>query len=363
MTRHLVLLGGGHANLHVLESLADSPLPDVRVTLVSPYRLQIYSGMLAGWIAGHYPLAACAIALDRLAAAAHAEFLCIRACEIETASRCIRLADNWTIDYDLLSIDIGSDVSIDRLQYASDRVAPVRPLQRFAERYRQYTVNGKNEPIAIVGGGMAGIEIACALRVASGYRADVTLLAGRDGIVPTQNSTLKTRLKNALKARGVMIVDEDACGVDDVRVETSSGQHLAAALVVLATGPQAPSLLRGSGLPLDEAGYLTVDASLRSTGSTAVFAAGDCARFPDDGVVRSGVYAVRQGAILAHNLRAVLMGGSLQDFHPQRRALYLIATGSRHAVATWGPWSWEGEWVWWWKRHIDRRFVCRFRRY
>jgi NADH dehydrogenase FAD-containing subunit len=65
--------------------------------------------MLAGWIAGHYPLAACGIALDRLAAAARAEFLCIRACEIEATSRCVRLADNWTIDYDLLSVDIGSD--------------------------------------------------------------------------------------------------------------------------------------------------------------------------------------------------------------------------------------------------------------
>ena len=54
MTRHLVLLGGGHANLHVLEALATTRLPHVRVTLVSPHRLQFYSGMLPGWISGQY---------------------------------------------------------------------------------------------------------------------------------------------------------------------------------------------------------------------------------------------------------------------------------------------------------------------
>lgn len=363
MTRHLVLLGGGHANLHVLESLAHSPLPDVRVTLVSPYRIQIYSGMLSGWLAGHYPLATCAIALDRLAAAARAQFLCIPARAIESASRRVRLADDWTIDYDLLSVDIGSDVCLGPLQCSSNHVAPVRPAQPFIEQYRQYVSGGMDKPIAVVGGGMAGIEIACALRVASGYKATVTLLAGQGGIVPARNTVLKTRLKNALKARGVTIVDEDARQIDGTRLETSSGRHFAAAFVVLATGPQAPGLLRNSGLPLDEDGYLKVDASLRSTGNSAVFAAGDCTRFPHDGVVRSGVYAVRQGPILAHNLRAVLMGANLEDFHPQRHVLYLIATGTRHAVATWGRWSWEGEWVWRWKRHIDRRFVRRFCRH
>lgn len=171
---------------------------------------------------------------------------------------------------------------------------------------------------------------------------------------------LKTQLKNALNARGVTLVDEDACRVSDQWVETTSVRHLEAALVVLATGPHAPGLLRSSGLPLDEEGYLNVDTSLRSTGSKAVFAAGDCARFPNDVVVRSGVYAVRQGPILAHNLRAALMGGSSEEFRPPRRALYLIATGTRHAVATWGRWSWEGAWVWRWKQHIDRRFVRRF---
>ena len=45
---------------------------------------------------------------------------------------------------------------------------------------------------------------------------------------------------------------------------------------------------------------------------------------------------------------------------PQRQALYLVATGDRHALATWGRWSWSGRWVWRWKDRIDRRFMRRF---
>ena len=68
--KRLVLLGGGHAQISVLASLAERPMSGCEVRLVTPYRRQIYSGMLPGWIAGHYPMDACAIALDTLAARA-----------------------------------------------------------------------------------------------------------------------------------------------------------------------------------------------------------------------------------------------------------------------------------------------------
>ena len=68
--KRLVLMGGGHAHVKVLAELAAQPLPGWDVHLVSPYRRQIYSGMLPGWVAGHYAIDACAIALDQLAARA-----------------------------------------------------------------------------------------------------------------------------------------------------------------------------------------------------------------------------------------------------------------------------------------------------
>ena len=45
---------------------------------------------------------------------------------------------------------------------------------------------------------------------------------------------------------------------------------------------------------------------------------------------------------------------------PQARTLYLLSTGRRHAVASWGPWATSGRWVWWWKDRIDRGFIRRY---
>ena len=60
------------------------------------------------------------------------------------------------------------------------------------------------------------------------------------------------------------------------------------------------------------------------------------------------------------NLRALCEGRAPQPWVPQRRALYLISTGDRHALASWGPFSWGGDWVWRWKDRIDRGFMRRF---
>jgi NADH dehydrogenase FAD-containing subunit len=92
-----------------------------------------------------------------------------------------------------------------------------------------------------------------------------------------------------------------------------------------------------------------------------VFAAGDVASNMADPTPKSGVHAVRAGPPLALNLRRFIAAGQLQKHRPQTRSLYLLACGERYAIASWGPWSAEGRWVWWWKNRIDREFVAKYR--
>lgn len=73
--KQLILLGGGHAHLHVLRALAEQPLLNTAVTLVSPQAQLVYSAMVPGLVAGHYGLNDIGIDLQPLAAAAHANFV------------------------------------------------------------------------------------------------------------------------------------------------------------------------------------------------------------------------------------------------------------------------------------------------
>src|SRR5262245_17076470 len=72
MAKHLLLIGAGHAHLEVLRRLGRSPIPGVRLTLITRDRCATYSGMLPGVIAGLYRREEAQVDAARLAAFAGA---------------------------------------------------------------------------------------------------------------------------------------------------------------------------------------------------------------------------------------------------------------------------------------------------
>ena len=66
--KNLVLLGLGHAHVQVLRGLAHSRPADLNLTVIAPRPLAVYSGMVPGFVAGHYTAEQCRIPLDALLA-------------------------------------------------------------------------------------------------------------------------------------------------------------------------------------------------------------------------------------------------------------------------------------------------------
>jgi len=366
--RRLLLLGGGHAHVQVLDAWARAPWPGVELSLVTPHARQMYSGMVPGLVAGHYAAAQCAIPLPALAAAAGAQLRLDAAAALDTAARRVTLAGGEALGYDWLSIDTGPVMDRDAIPGARAHALFVRPIEDFVARLdaRLEPAARRRIDVAVIGAGAAGVELAMALawrlrRVGDGA-SRVSLLTGDGPPLPGFVPPVLRRCARALDRLGVAVRAQRCAHIAADHLQLGNGERLPCDLPLLAIGASAPAWLAGSGLALDAHGFVATGPTLQSRSHAEVFAAGDVATRVDAPHPKSGVYAVRAGPPLAANLRAALQGGPLQTYAPQRRTLYLLSCGERRAVASWGGWAAEGRWVWRWKDRIDRAFVARYTR-
>ncbi len=356
--KQLLLVGGGHSHLAVLKSFGDAPAEGVRLALLSPSRHAFYSGMVPGVVAGHYRPEDCRVDLGALAARAGARLLLDSAAGVDPARRELTTARGGRLHYDVLSLDTGSSAGepAGPAQHAL-RVRPVEPFLAGWERLRESAKRGEIRRIAVVGGGAAGIEVLLAMRhalagVATEFAlfSELPILAGHGA---------RRRIARILGARGVAVHSgRKVLAASKDGLELDGGGRFEAQAAVWATGARAPSWIARSGLATDERGFVAVSDALRSRSCPEIFAAGDVATVAGRPRPKSGVFAVRQGPVLARNLRLALGGGAPEPFRPPTRSLALISCGDRYAVASWGRVSLEGAWVWRWKDRIDRRFVA-----
>ena len=106
--KRLLLMGAGHAHAQVLRDWAQRPQPGTELVLVSPSALAPYSGMVPGWLAGHYAYEQICIDFAALAHAARARLVLDEMVGLDAAQRRVTLASGAALDYDALSLNIGS---------------------------------------------------------------------------------------------------------------------------------------------------------------------------------------------------------------------------------------------------------------
>lgn len=370
--KHLVLVGGGHAHALVLRALIDEPEPGIAVTLIAPERHSPYSGMLPGHIAGLYAREEMHIDLARLTQRLGARFVEDKAVAFDAAARKVTLAGGEVLGFDVLSIDIGITPDIAAIKGAREHALAVKPIGDLLEKIDRLIASARTpegpKRFAVVGGGAAGICLAFAL--AARLRADGRDRHGYDFLVvtagdllPEVNTLARRLVKRSLAGRGIALrTHARVRAVTGDGLVLEDGEAVAADAVLVTSHAMAPPVLANGDLARDEHGFLAIDETLRVIGQDAVFAAGDCATMIDHPRPKAGVFAVRQGAPLAANLRAALRGEPLRGYVPQRDWLMLIASADGRAVASRGAYfAYGGRLAWWLKDRIDQRFMKLFR--
>ncbi|HCE08942.1 MAG TPA: FAD-dependent oxidoreductase [Oxalobacteraceae bacterium] len=367
--KRLLLIGGGHAHLFVLETLRKRRSEwhgRLEVTLLSRTLATAYSGMLPGLIAGHYRTRQCLIDLPPLAAQAGATLVQADVEQLDLA-RNVALGGGREWEFDLVSIDIGSSPSLTAVPGAAQHAAPVKPIDLFLQHWRelQDQIGTLTRPIhmVVVGGGAGGVELVLAMaHRLEGQRALVkwSLVTSGELLAGYPRRAARLMVRHLAEAGVALRTNAEAACIEQGKLHFADGSSAAFDALIWATGAAAQSWVAASGLACEDNGFVIVNEHLQSTSHPQVFAAGDIAVNPLHRRPKAGVFAVRQGPVLADNLLRQVLDLPLASYRPQMDYLSLLATGQRHAIASWYGLVWEAAWLWRWKDRIDQRFIRRF---
>lgn len=366
IVRDVCLVGGGHSHVLLIRRWAMSPLPGVRLTLVSSNAMTPYSGMLPGMIAGHYSVDEIHVDLRKLCAWAGIRFIEESVTSLDLAAREVGFERRPALAFDVLSLDTGStpDLSVPG---AKEHVTPVKPVHSFNARWRQITqrLDASDEErvsIGVVGSGAGGFELVTAMRhVLASDRAQLYWFLRGDLPLSGRPRKVGERALAAARRIGITVVTRcDVIHVEQGRLLAADSREFALDEILWCTGAIAPAWPSASGLTVDSRGFVSTNAALQSVSHDFVFASGDIGTQRETPSAKAGVFAVRQAPFLFENIRRFLQAETLKPYRPQKDFLSLMATGGKRAIASRGPLVIEADWVWRWKDHIDKAFMRKF---
>ncbi|WP_269616617.1 selenide, water dikinase SelD [Prochlorococcus marinus] len=322
---HLVLAGGGHTHALVLLRWAMNPKlkPAGMITLVNKASTTTYSGMFPGVVAGKYKIDEILIDLRNLASKAGVSFVLAEIEGIDLKEKKLLLSGRPEIEYSSLSLNIGTKTNLNSKSTISVDKCLAVPIKPFFQSYKFIVGQDKHKddssakPFVIIGGGLAGIEIAFSLRKRWPKRAIYLKVKSGRKI----NNNLLTHLKFL-----------------NIEITQKNPSDLYPKLIC--TGNKSFDWIKDSGLPLDENGRVLTKNTLQVLNYPELFAVGDCGVIKDHPRPSSGVWAVRSAKPLAKNLESLSKGLKLEKWKPQRKAIQLLDINSINkkskAFMSWG---------------------------
>ncbi|MDQ3197187.1 MAG: FAD-dependent oxidoreductase [Pseudomonadota bacterium] len=375
--------------MHVARNAHEFVHRGVELVLIDPGKFW-YSGLATGMLGGMYEPALDQIDAQRLIECAGGAFIADTAVGLDREKKLLCLASGATLRYALLSLNIGSEVALPRLNgqdhaalpaafECGPRIWSVKPIanlwrlrQQLEQRFQPASKTASPHQIVVAGGGATGCEIALnidALARKCGARIRLSLISRSARLISRQPRGAAKALAACLRQRGIELVAGSALQKIDADRLLAGGQSYRFDVLVLATGLKPARVIADMNLAAarggideesDERSGMKVEPTLRWTADSAIFGAGDCIDFAGRELPKLGVFGVRQAPVLLHNLLAALDGLPLQDYEPQKNYLAILNLGCGDGLATWGPFYWRGRASLWWKDRIDRRFLARY---
>jgi NADH dehydrogenase FAD-containing subunit len=364
--KRLVLVGGGHAHMMILDNLAVFIKKGIKVTVIGPSFYHYYSGMGPGMLGGTYTPSDIRFATADVVKKQGGIFVKDRVVKIDPEGRQVYTASGNTFPYDILSCNAGSYVPMDETLTDHDTVFSVKPIERLMEAAKKLQVlfAQKKIHVSVVGGGPSAAEVAGNVwqlaKRTKGHMPDIEVFAGK-GFMSRFDDTVKNRIKKYLVRRGININETGYVKkVTPGAVTLESGETVSTDFIFMALGVRPSTIFEASGLPVGPDNGLLVNSYLQSVKYPQIFGGGDCIHFKDQPLDKVGVYAVRQNPILLDNILASFEEKPLKVFEPGPDYLMIFNVGGGIGVLKKWWLVFGGRLAFIIKNYIDKKFMKKF---
>lgn len=270
MTHRIVVLGAGYAGLAAANRIAGHAqvtLINARAQFVERVRLhQIATGQQVR----EYPLR------ERLRGSG-IQLVIGRVQALDPDRREVHLdnaRETATVGYDTLVYALGSAADTSHATEHAFPVADLDSARELAKRVPDLAAEGG--AVAVVGGGLTGIETATELAESYPQLCVRLVTTGQPG--GWLSARGRAHLHRVFDRLGIEVrPGSTVTKVESDWVVLAGGAKIDAALTVWATGFIAPILARQAGLAVDATGRIQVDGTLRSRSHPEIYAIGDSA--------------------------------------------------------------------------------------
>ena len=359
----VVIVGGGFAGVTLAEQFSRRLAPNVEIVVISSENHMVFTPMLAE-VAGR-SLSALDVVMPGRQIARGATWITAAVTGVDLKKNEVEYTrpggQSATLSYAHLVLACGSGVNLDEVPGMAAHAYTLRTVgdgfnlgNEIITRFEQAAaepVEAEQErllTVVVVGGGFTGVEAAGHLfdlmrnikpfyPQLSEARPRMVLLQRGGRIVPEfQHDSLSEFALRKLRQNGLDVrLNTDVKEVTARYVRIGTGERIDSGLTVCSVGTTPVALIKKIGLPV-ERGRLNTEPDMRVTGSTNVWAIGDCAAVPNawNGKISppTAQFALRQATQLAANLVRVQRGEATKPFHFRPQGL-LATIGHQNGVA------------------------------
>ena len=315
--KRVVLLGGGYVTLHAYGAIVrrlrgELRRGEVEIVVISADTVHNFHGFTGEVVAGLLPIGLTQTPLTE--AMPKARVLHARVTHVDVVARTVSFTGG-DLTYDALVVGTGGREPLDAVDGLAGHGLTLRGPGDLADLLQRVRV--VDGPVVVVGGGLAGVELAAALAART---TQVVLVQSADRVVPAlhaEQPRLAARCTRELtRLGGDVRTGVRVAAVDDGSVTLSDGSVVPTHVVLATTGQRAVALPGLESLPRDDRGRLVTTRDLLV--APDVWSAGDAASVahPRSGlpVTSNALWAIKAGDQVGRNVARALRGRAGRPF-------------------------------------------------